>query len=115
MEVLRQYNETLFQSLTARMQELEREIGERRHAEDQVRRLNAELEERVRQRTVELEKVNRELKARAEELASFNRAMMGREQRVIELKEEVNRLSLELGRPPVYPPIWGISQPGGKH
>ncbi len=106
MEVLRRYNETLFQALNARMSELEREISERRQVEEQIRCLNSELEERVGQRTAELERVNRELQARAEELALFNRAMMGREQRVIELKEEVNRLCRELARPPVYPAIW---------
>ena len=41
-----------------------------------------------------------------EELEGFNRAMVGREGRVIELKEEVNQLLGELHRPPRYPPVW---------
>ncbi len=40
------------------------------------------------------------------ELQLFNEIMVGREQRIIELKEEINRLAAELGREPPYPPIW---------
>ncbi len=47
-----------------------------------------------------------EAKRANEELEGFNRAMVGREGRVIELKEEVNRLLAELRRPPRYPPVW---------
>jgi PAS domain S-box-containing protein len=41
----------------------QRELEERRRAEDEVRELNAELERRVLQRTVELEASNRELES----------------------------------------------------
>jgi predicted nucleic acid-binding Zn-ribbon protein len=51
------------------------------------------------------------LRVRAQELETFNRAMVGREMRLIELKEEINRLCAELGRPPAYPPVWnGVKQ-----
>lgn len=40
------------------------------------------------------------------ELRLFNEIMVGREQRIIELKEEINRLAVELGREAPYPPIW---------
>jgi len=36
------------------------------------------------------------------ELEAFNSFMVGREKRMIELKEEINRLQKELGRPPKY-------------
>jgi PAS domain S-box-containing protein len=44
-----------------------------------------------------------ELSAHAEELARFNRAAVGREMRMIELKKEVNELCLRLGEAARYP------------
>ncbi|NPV56645.1 MAG: PAS domain S-box protein [Anaerolineae bacterium] len=44
-----------------------------------------------------------ELNRTLEELTLFNQAMVGREQRMIELKEEINRLLAELGRDAKYP------------
>ena len=41
-----------------------------------------------------------------EEMEAFNRAMVGRENRIIALKEEINDCLKELGRPARYPPIW---------
>ncbi len=41
-----------------------------------------------------------------DELERFNRAMIDREKRIIEIKEEVNHLCQELGREPKYPPVW---------
>lgn len=72
----------------------------------EIRKLNEELEQRVHERTLELEQANLKLKARTDELEAFNKAMTGREKRMIELKEEVNRLCSELGRLPPYPPVW---------
>lgn len=48
----------------------------------------------------------KELEAKTRELEAFNEAMVGRESRIIELKEEVNGLARELGRTPPYPPVW---------
>jgi PAS domain S-box-containing protein len=48
------------------------------------------------------------IRCRAAELGEFNQAMVGREQRIIELKEEVNALCRELERAPSYPPVWRV-------
>ncbi len=60
------------------------------------------LETIINERTEELEQ-------RAGELEEFNKVMIGRETRVIELKEEINTLCIKLGQPPIYPPVWDES------
>ena len=45
---------------------------------------------------------NEELAAKMAETETLNASMMGREMRIIEMKEEVNELSEELGRPAPY-------------
>jgi PAS domain S-box-containing protein len=69
------------------------------HKQAEVALLQAQdmLEQRVHERTAELEQANREL-------AHFNQAMVGRELRMIEMKNEVNALCARLGQPPRYPP-----------
>ncbi len=47
-------------------------------------------------------RMEEEFRASIHELERFNSLMVGREKRTIELKEEVNRLCAELGRPPVH-------------
>ncbi len=61
------------------------DITERRRAEDALRQQTAEL------------------KTRNEELLRFNEAAVGRELRMVELKQEVNELCGQLGKPPMYP------------
>jgi PAS domain S-box-containing protein len=45
------------------------------------------------------------LRATLSELELFNRVMMNREQRVLELKHEINQMLAANGRPPVYPSV----------
>ena len=47
-------------------------------------------------------KTEESLKKEREELARMNNVMMGREDRILELKRDVNELLKELGRPPQY-------------
>ena len=65
---------TQFQILNDQIQALQREIVERRKAQQEILRLNAELEERVRERTAELEESNQELRAFAHTIAHDLRA-----------------------------------------
>jgi len=53
-----------------------------------------------------LRQATENLQRRAAELEAFNRTMVGREQRIIEMKERVNALCQELGRAPEFPPVW---------
>ncbi len=74
-------------SLIATVAKLEQEILSRKHAEDEVRRLNAELEQRVSERTAQLEAANREkdalllseqdLRLRAEEASHLKNTFLG--------------------------------------
>jgi two-component system CheB/CheR fusion protein len=50
-----------------------------------------------------LRQVHADLRAHAEELARFNRIVVGRETRMIELKKEINELRERLGEPARYP------------
>lgn len=82
--------------------EMDVDITERRKAEAELARHREHLEELVKERTAELEAANVRLRAGNEELARFNRAMIGRELRMIELKKEVNELCVQAGLPPRY-------------
>ena len=75
------------------------DISDRKKARQELQKHRCHLEELVKERTYELE-------IRTEELEAFNRAMVDREMRIIEMKEKMNRLCEELGREPEYPPVW---------
>lgn len=67
-----------------------RDISERKRAEEELRKLNEELEERVKQRTAELEEKNAELER-------MNKLFVGRELRMVELKERIRELEIKSG------------------
>jgi PAS domain S-box-containing protein len=54
----------------------------------------------------ERRKIEAELKNYMKELEMFNKSMVDREIRIIELKEEVNSLLEKAGKETKYPPIW---------
>jgi len=64
---------------------LARDITERKRAEEELQLLNAELEERVKQRTAELEKKNADLE-------KMNKLFVNRELKMVELKERIKKL-----------------------
>lgn len=63
-----------------------RDSSERQLAGDELHKLNDELGQRVRKRTVELEKKNAELQ-------KMNKLFVGRELRMVELKERIKELA----------------------
>jgi PAS domain S-box-containing protein len=71
------------------------DITERKQAEVELKKHREHLQDIVHERTAALRATN-------DELNRFNRVMLGREMRVIELKQEVNALRSRLGQPPRY-------------
>lgn len=71
-------------------EQLQRELTERRQAEDALSCLNEELEQRVMKRTEELEET-------VTKLERANRLFVGRELRMVELKERIKELERDTG------------------
>ena len=91
-DALRKSKEELEMRVAERTVELEKangqlyvELAERKKAEEEILTLNEHLEQRVRERTNDLERRNHELEV-------MNKAFVGRELRMVELKERLKGL-----------------------
>jgi PAS domain S-box-containing protein len=72
------------------------DVTARKEAEDRLHALNRDLEQRVIERTAKLDETIKQIE-------SFNEVLVGREMRVIEVKQQVNQFCRELGRDLLYP------------
>lgn len=75
-----------------------RDLTERRRTEERLREAHQQLEQRVIERTHELEEANRALQEKNRELEEFADVVVGRELKMIDLEKEVKRLREELER-----------------
>ncbi|MBF0612446.1 MAG: hypothetical protein HQL55_15085 [Magnetococcales bacterium] len=75
---------------------------EAERARQELAQYQVGLERLVEERTVELRAAEERNRLRMEELEKFTRVAVGRELRMITLKEEINQLSRLLGRQPPY-------------
>jgi chromosome segregation ATPase len=73
------------QNLQEKARLLEAEIEKHQEAQEELERLNEQLEQRVQERTAALEQMNAELN-------SMNQLFVGRELRMVELKERIQEL-----------------------
>jgi PAS domain S-box-containing protein len=89
------------------------DITKRKQVELELQKHRERLEELVEERTFELQKeidahkqTEYELQKHTEDLVRFNREMINREIRILEMKKEVNYLCKELGKSPAYEAFW---------
>jgi len=68
-------------------------IIERRNAEEALKELNQELEERVRKRTAELAAANQQLQASEQQLRATNRQLKAREKKLLESNKELQQFA----------------------
>lgn len=103
-QALQETNRSLESRVAQRTQELSHA---KENLEDQVKERTRELlavkdnlEVQVQHRTQDLELAKQQLQRHVQELKSFNKIMMGREQRVLQLKKEIKALEARLSGVP---------------
>ncbi len=90
-EVLKLYSERLVNKLEKKMLDLEREIEKRRKAEKKLSDLNAKLEQKIAEKTKELEK-------KIYHLEIFHEAAVNRELKMEELRIRIKELEEIIGK-----------------
>jgi hypothetical protein len=81
---------------------LQEEIQSRELAQEQLRQSNEQLETRVAERTMELQRSNDQLKDKTDKLQRYYNVTVDRELQMLALKEEINELLAEMNRPAKY-------------
>ena len=97
--VLRVQNQALIDSLTVRTKTVERlneeitkEIGERRTAEEALRKAHGDLERRIAERTLDLQRANEELRLEVTERERAETALRSSEARFRHLADNLNQV-----------------------
>jgi len=91
-------------------EQLQQEIEQRESAQRLLEETNDALEQRVLERTDELQQSNDQLREKSEKLQRYYDVTIDRELQMIKLKEEINELLSEMGRQPRY----RVVKSGGK-
>lgn len=84
-----------FVELSRKTKELEEEVNRRKAAEEEITRLNQELEQRVRQRTAELEATNRKLKKEIVERRQAEEEILRHQHSIEALNQRLQRAMTE--------------------
>jgi PAS domain S-box-containing protein len=69
-----------------------RDLTEQKQAEQEIRNLNLSLENKVEERTLQVTNANRELETKISEIERMNKLFVGRELRMVELKNRLKAL-----------------------
>ena len=104
-ETLRRFNEELELKVKERTEELDKKIKEIEAQRIATVNISNDLEEtnvNLLKEAAERKNVQKELQKRLHELEIFYNATLGREDRIVELKHQVNELSVQLGKDKKY-------------
>jgi len=113
---LRLENLSLVESLTARAEEITKEMHDRRVIEEQLRTAQSELEQRIAERTAELARANESLQEEVEDHRRTETALLSSQQRFNYLTDNLNQgVWFARAQPPqilyvnpAFERIWGL-------